>query len=250
MRLAQSDAEAILRFLGEVDRLDAVELYPVDLLSLIAGLVPAEEVVFQDADVAARKFQAIVPAGADEEDARYWLLGPCPIADYRVRTGDLAAVRMSDVIGRNRYHGLPIYRDYFHPAGMEYVLDLGLWSGPDRYRSVVLLREASGPDFSEREREITESLRPHLRAREARIQLLRAAAQLPPAEEEAQAPRVALTIREREVLRLVGQGKTNAEIAADLWVSPATVKKHLENVYLKLGVAKRAAAATRLHGVG
>jgi DNA-binding CsgD family transcriptional regulator len=41
---------------------------------------------------------------------------------------------------------------------------------------------------------------------------------------------------------MVAEGKTNAEIATELWVTPGTVKKHLENVYLKLGVGSRAAA--------
>jgi len=52
-----------------------------------------------------------------------------------------------------------------------------------------------------------------------------------------------LTTREREIV-LVAEGKTNAEIAAQLWVAPSTVKKHLENVYEKVGVGRRAAAVT------
>ena len=55
-----------------------------------------------------------------------------------------------------------------------------------------------------------------------------------------------LTAREREIVSMVAAGKTNAQIAADLWVSPGTVKKHLENVYLKLGVGSRAAAASKV----
>lgn len=51
-----------------------------------------------------------------------------------------------------------------------------------------------------------------------------------------------LTPREREILALVAEGKTNAQIAAALWISPATVGKHLENAYTKLGVANRTAA--------
>jgi DNA-binding CsgD family transcriptional regulator len=38
----------------------------------------------------------------DEDDDLYWALAPCPISDYRARTGDLGAVTMSDVIGRRR----------------------------------------------------------------------------------------------------------------------------------------------------
>ena len=52
-----------------------------------------------------------------------------------------------------------------------------------------------------------------------------------------------LTPREREVLSLVGHGKTNAEIAEELWISPGTVRRHLENVFAKLGVHTRTAAA-------
>jgi DNA-binding NarL/FixJ family response regulator len=60
-------------------------------------------------------------------------------------------------------------------------------------------------------------------------------------EEQHWVPR--LTAREREILALVAEGKTNAEIAERLWVSPGTVKKHLENMYTKLGVHTRTAAA-------
>ena len=52
-----------------------------------------------------------------------------------------------------------------------------------------------------------------------------------------------LTPREREILDLVADGKTNAEIAESLWVSRGTVRKHLDNVYAKLGVHTRTAAA-------
>ena len=55
-----------------------------------------------------------------------------------------------------------------------------------------------------------------------------------------------LTAREHEILALVREGMTNKEIARVLWVSPKTVGKHLENVFEKLGVANRTAAAARL----
>jgi DNA-binding NarL/FixJ family response regulator len=52
----------------------------------------------------------------------------------------------------------------------------------------------------------------------------------------------ALTAREREVLALIGQGKTNAEIAAQLFVGEGTVKTHVNHVFAKLQLRDRAAA--------
>ena len=51
-----------------------------------------------------------------------------------------------------------------------------------------------------------------------------------------------LTSREIDVLRRIGQGATNQEIAATLFVSEATVKSHVGHIFAKLGVRDRAAA--------
>ena len=57
-----------------------------------------------------------------------------------------------------------------------------------------------------------------------------------------------LTLREAEVLYWVAKGKTNRDIGDILGSSPATVKKHLERVYVKLGVETRTAAANLATG--
>ena len=53
----------------------------------------------------------------------------------------------------------------------------------------------------------------------------------------------ALSPRELEVLRLIVDGKTNAEIAAQLYLSERTVHRHVSNILTKLGVRSRTAAA-------
>ncbi len=55
--------------------------------------------------------------------------------------------------------------------------------------------------------------------------------------------RLGLSPREAQVLAHVAEGRTNAEIARSLSVSPGTVKRHLEHVYAKLGVHRRTEAA-------
>ncbi|HEY6800023.1 MAG TPA: helix-turn-helix transcriptional regulator, partial [Agromyces sp.] len=52
-----------------------------------------------------------------------------------------------------------------------------------------------------------------------------------------------LTDREREVLRLVARGETDAEIATHLTLSAHTVHRHIANIRTKLGVPSRTAAA-------
>lgn len=59
-----------------------------------------------------------------------------------------------------------------------------------------------------------------------------------------------LTERELDVLRLVGQGATNAEIAAALFIGEATVKTHLGNVLQKLNLRDRPAAIVFAHSHG
>src|SRR6478609_9678163 len=65
------------------------------------------------------------------------------------------------------------------------------------------------------------------------------------------APRVKLTERELEVLRLLETGASNREIAKSLFVTEATVKTHLVHVFEKLGVDSRAraVAAARESGI-
>jgi ATP/maltotriose-dependent transcriptional regulator MalT len=53
---------------------------------------------------------------------------------------------------------------------------------------------------------------------------------------------VCLTEREAEVLRLVATGRSNRDIAAELFISERTVHRHVSNIFLKLGVTSRTAA--------
>lgn len=57
---------------------------------------------------------------------------------------------------------------------------------------------------------------------------------------------VGLSPREAEVLALVAEGRTNAEVARLLFASPRTIGKHLEHIYRKLGVENRSAAVLRV----
>ena len=56
-----------------------------------------------------------------------------------------------------------------------------------------------------------------------------------------------LSAREHEVLRLLVAGRSNAEIAAALFISPRTATTHVSHLYTKLGVGSRAEAIALAH---
>jgi DNA-binding NarL/FixJ family response regulator len=59
-----------------------------------------------------------------------------------------------------------------------------------------------------------------------------------------------LTVREHEVLDLIAAGRSNADLAAALVLSPKTVRNHVSNIFTKLHVADRSAAIVRAREAG
>ena len=74
-----------------------------------------------------------------------------------------------------------------------------------------------------------------------------AAAAPPPAQIQA---RYGLTERELAVLRLLAAGRTNAQIGAELYISPRTAGVHVTNILRKLGVSGRVQAAAMAERAG
>lgn len=249
--LRRTDLEAILGFLVDVSELEFDEPYPPEVVARLGDLVASDSVAYQVIDHRARRTDRLVDASGDveldtAEEALYWTFGPCPIVDYRARTGDLAATRLSDLVSRHNFHELPVYRECFAPERVDHMIDVGLPAGPGKHRSFILFRLAGDGDFSGRDREMLEMLRPHFVRLEAEAARRRQLAEVLRARNRDlhSADHDRLTAREHEIVELVAEGRTNAQIAAELWVAPSTVKKHLEHVYEKLGVGGRTAAVT------
>ncbi|NEB80744.1 response regulator transcription factor, partial [Streptomyces sp. SID14478] len=113
----------------------------------------------------------------------------------------------------------------------------------DRDRATELLRLVSAVADHLGARPLTESVA--LLAQRARLSLTRDVprrdAPADPAEE------FGLTSRERDVLRLVAVGRSNRQIAEELFISPKTASVHVSNILAKLGVAGRGEAAALAH---
>ena len=87
-------------------------------------------------------------------------------------------------------------------------------------------------------------------ARRARLDLQPEGRKAAPSSATEPRPDLGLTEREIEVLKHVGMGRTNAEIAALLFISPKTASVHVSNIMRKLGVSNRVAAARAAHKAG
>jgi DNA-binding NarL/FixJ family response regulator len=79
--------------------------------------------------------------------------------------------------------------------------------------------------------------------------LERFASQRPTAPRKAESLR-GLTEREREILVLIGCGRSNAEIAAELFIGEQTVKTHVSRIFMKLGVRDRVQAVILAYDAG
>lgn len=75
------------------------------------------------------------------------------------------------------------------------------------------------------------------------VRRLRPGSSRPPALE-------ALTEREMDVLRLIGRGRSNAEVAAELFLSEATIKTHVSHLFSKLALRDRAQAVVMAYETG
>jgi DNA-binding CsgD family transcriptional regulator len=205
-------------------------------LEALDRLVPSDRIGYTDIDRVGRLIHEYV--GNDGDDGgvdEFWaIVDEHPICHHQQAYADFSATRLSDVISPRRLAQSPIYTAWFRKYDLAAELEIGIGARA-RTRNFVLNRAAG--DYSERDRAALELVRPHL-ARIHEHTALRAQAGTTVLEDAH-----GLTTRETEILELVACGLTNAAIAERLWISPGTVKKHLEHIYAKLGVRTRTAAA-------
>ncbi|KUO17875.1 helix-turn-helix transcriptional regulator [Streptomyces dysideae] len=131
-----------------------------------------------------------------------------------------------------------------------------------RHRLAEVLLTAGGEDERDRATallRLAHAVAAHLGARPLTdaVTLLAQRARLPltPAPDHRTAPTdpadsLGLTTRERDVLRLVSAGRTNRQIAEELFISPKTASVHVSNILAKLGVSGRGEAAAVAHRMG
>jgi DNA-binding CsgD family transcriptional regulator len=238
------DLRSVLAFVADLRDAPSVPQFAARAVAGLAGLIPSDSVTFSELDVHGERTLLNVtefPWPADEvADEEFWrCMRQHPLCTHVRRTGDGSAVTVSDLLSVRQWHSLDLYQFFFRPQGVEHVLELPLTTAPGRTRAFLFDRSSN--DFARRDRDVLDLLRPHLVA-SYRAASLRERHSLPATWDGP------VTGREREILRLVALGMRNHEIAAALFLSPHTVRKHLENAFDKLGVHTRTAAVAAAFG--
>jgi DNA-binding CsgD family transcriptional regulator len=245
VRVSERDLRALAGIASE-DRPDvpAKEGLSASLLADLMGQIRCDVISFAGFDSGrletwSGQFMAdggaVVAGTAPVQWEHYWHCQPCSYPD---RTGDLRSiVKIADFYSARQWHSIGTRCGLNRPLGFEHALMLtmpaapGPVPGPGRTMRLFFFR-GPGQDFSERDRALLTLLRPHLH--QAYLDAERRRHPIP-----------RLTPRQRELLRLVAAGHTNAQIARHLGVAEGTVRIHLGNVYERLGVSSRTAAVIR-----
>jgi DNA-binding CsgD family transcriptional regulator len=212
---------------------------PAPVLTSLAALVPCDGVTFIDFDLDMTTHYAddevfggevsFLEAPLEEPEDPFWRHYERSLfCSYPTRTGDDRTVTLrSDFYSTREWRQTGMYLG----DGIDFELMCPMPNVVRRSRRVLFVRSGS-VDFTEHDRFMLALLRPHL------VEMLR------PRRAEAHAPE--LTDRQHELMQLVADGRTNAEIAATLHLSPHTVRTHLMNIFERLGVTTRAAAVARV----
>ena len=230
-RLAQRDYVGVLDVLHEAAAVDGPIPFTQPVLHALRRLIPCDVVAYHEHVDGRRRVifdgepRGTVTPAPREAQRRYQQEDPLvPTSGAR---------KYSDYLSRREFHRLSLYAEVARPLGVEDMFRL--WLEPDGAGAARLEFDRPDRRFRERDRAVLDLLLPHLR--QFRVNAVRRR----PGHGDGR-----LTAREREVLAFVAEGRTNAEIARLLWISADTVRKHLENVYEKLGVHSRTAAVAAI----
>jgi DNA-binding CsgD family transcriptional regulator len=232
--------QRLARAVRLVDQLGGVEDpadYPTVALRGLARLIGCDVVTYNEIGGSPPTVVYLdYPVGALEPGGRAVFtrfVHQHPLINYFRRTADSAPMMMSDLVDRWTFHGLGLYAEFFATIPVEYQLAMTVTApGPIM---VGFAFNRSTRDFNESDREVLGVLRDPLLHGLLRCRARSRAGSALDATDD-------LTERERRVLELVADGRTNQSIAHTLEVSPRTIAKHLEHAYRKLDVTNRAAA--------
>jgi DNA-binding CsgD family transcriptional regulator len=187
----------------------------------------------------------VAAIGADDIAAFNRHFRAHPLVHYHADLRGPGAHRISDSIPFSRFRNSGLYSEYYRRIGIDHAVALPIHVDDKTLISFVLNRRRC--DFSNRDLDLLNLVGGGLSrlykkaATMDRAQFLLSTKGL----DEYRLEALGVTPREIEVLRWLAAGKSDREIAALLSCSHRTVQKHLQRVYIKLGVETRTGAVMR-----
>jgi DNA-binding CsgD family transcriptional regulator len=242
-RLSHRDYDSAIRVVAEAAAADGAQPFEFPVIENLLRLVPADSAGYFEFtnggyDTGSGNLFLVQDPWSEaheidwRSDAARATTHTWPLMDSRVSASDVP-LKLSDFLTRVELRRNPFYNEFLRPRGIEFQMKVWLPAPPEVVRAFFFQRNAGRPDLDERDRAVLTLLRPHLGSIRERW-------------ERRHRPPL-LTAREINVLELVAEGLTNAEVGARLVISPTTVRTHLENVFDKLGVHTRTAAVAWLN---
>lgn len=175
-----------------------------------------------------------------EEDFIYQyesIYAPMDYVKWLFLSPDSLVYRESDLVNDGIRKKSPFYLNYLKPFDLVNIAGIVLASGGHFVGAVTLYKSEKNGDFSDKDIYILHQFLPHLQTKfeleEESMQRNKKSVSSLLREQ------YALTNREIEIIGFVFHGYSNIEVANNLSIAPNTVKKHLYNIFYKLGVTNR-----------
>jgi len=234
LRLAEHDLRVVLDAADRCTAATSADDGVMNVLDALAGLVHADVVFWNWYTGRSGLDERAMVSAAACRPARRAPLGPWldHLDEHPIMSGRYGPVTaVSDVLGTLELRRTWLYQEAFRPAGLHHEIGMELPHATDEMNVVVFSR-GPGRDFSDRDHIVLELMRPHVARALRRLRT----------------PAPQLTPRQEEVLRLVGDGLSDTQVAHRLGLSDRTVGKHLEHIYARTGARSRlqAVALSRL----
>jgi len=243
--MTDTDIRALLEVFERCQPAAEDDIFYADVLTGLRELIPCQEITFQLMDVAEQRLKVLFVGdeGVQRDETvgmtnefttlfwqEFWEEDGCAST---VTTGDYCTLLHHAETSRTRAEANSAMGSLYASLGIkdEILVPMTPMGGTDR--RLLLNRGEDSPDFSEREKAMLALARPRI-------------AELHTRRDRELRGEPHLTPRQWEVLRQVAKGAGNTQIARTLGLSDATVRKHLENIFLRLRVQSRTEALARV----
>jgi DNA-binding CsgD family transcriptional regulator len=252
IRMRAERREALVDFLLEAAADEGTTPFPADVLAGLRKVVRCEAVGYWEwsaqellafslaADDPAQVLPVwhVYPQVRQDDPLPGWAPRgtPLPHQEWFGRT-----LAISDFVSDREFRRRGLYAEVCQPLGVRAVMKVYLPTGAATGSSLVF--DTTRTRFAETDRLTLQRLVPHLAQLRRNALARRTYPALIDATAAARMRLLRLSPRERVVLARAAAGETNTAIARALFISPGTVRKHLEHIYDKLEVRTRTEAA-------